>query len=100
MSMSSINSVEFMSPAWFSTAILMPASSASLRTHRSTPTVSAIRAAIPPGLLRSSTFPSTQRATGEPIAFAMRRQRRSCSSAEPRRGSNITEVGQMLSMPA
>ena len=69
-SISVTSSRPVMSPAWFSTAIVTPASSARVRTFFSTATVSAMRAWMPPGVDRSSPNPSTQRATVLPVPCA------------------------------
>jgi len=67
--------------------------------ERSTRTVSAIRASIPPGVLRSSRLPRITRSTGEPRALATRIPSAKCSSGVPHLSLNDFEVAQMLHVP-
>ena len=99
-STSDLSSAACMSPAWFSTAIFTPASRACGFTARSTVTVSAIRAAMPPGERRSSWLPRITRNAREPRALAMRMPVARCSAGVPNSGLNVFEVGQMLHEPS
>ena len=86
-----------MSPAWFSIAILTPASMIRDRLALSTFTVSAMWFSMPER--RSACVPSTQRTIGDLTITAAATRRAICSSAVPSALLKSPEVGQIERIP-